>query len=88
MTERKATSPHPQLSRWVEAEGDGAMKRLVEGTGKTWAAVSRVVWHGSVPRAEMALRLSEVSGIPVRDILSGALEARAVLRADQPEAAE
>lgn len=89
MTARKATAPHPQLSRWVQREGTGAMKRLVEGSGRTWAAVGRVVWHGAVPRPETAQRLSLVTGIPAGDLLAGALVARARLRdADQPEAAE
>lgn len=86
MTERKATAPHPLLSRWVKSEGPGAMTRLVKGTGRTWAAVGRVVWHGSVPRTDTAELLSEVTGIPPEAIVSAAVEAREARQ--QPEAAE
>ena len=63
--------PHPVLAPWVQAE-KGRMTRLVAASGVTWAAVDRVVWHGTVPRYRIAEALAREVGCTVEDVIAGA----------------
>lgn len=86
MAERKRQKvPHPLLAPWVQAE-KGRMTTLVRASGRTWAAVNNIVWHGAMPRGDTARQLAAETGFSVDAIIRGAEEAAVVLR-EQEDAA-
>lgn len=67
---------HRLLVAWLEKEGRGAMTRLVSESGKTWAAINRIVHHGVMPQGDTAKRLAEITGHTSDEIIEASEEAR------------